>query len=217
MTETTTTTTATDEGWICPNNPLYHDWRKGLECHSCGTTRPADEALMSVLVSARGCSDADAERLRDAFLDQKLAERDGAIPAALAAMLPYGTAAQQAAQIVSQSSTLAGLLHQLREYTATTDRSTADAAERLIGLLEGFDKAITQEWLTMKRLPPAMPLADTSARSIVQTLAEAVLTMPEPGEAPGEWRQAAHDHIKVVGAAYEQVWKYDATYWKYTA
>jgi hypothetical protein len=126
------------------------------------------------------------------------------IPQALAMMLPHGKAAILASQVLARADEIADAL----------DHSPG--ASELSILLREFHTELYKSATEMVQSPATAPLTGTSARSIVHTIAESILTMPEPTPADGGWRQAVHDQIWRTGSRYTQIWKKDATYWQRT-
>jgi hypothetical protein len=137
-------------------------------------------------------------------------EEKTALSQALVRMLPHAEAARLAGRILMNADIIELALADYAEAHphGSTDR---DEASDMALLVQQFRRVLADEVSRLQESPAAAPVTGTSARSIVHTLAEAVLTMPEP---EGSWRQAAHDQIWKVGARYQQVWP-DATYWKY--
>lgn len=141
---------------------------------------------------------------------------ENTIPQALVRMFPHGRAAQLAARVLAHADIIELALADYAEAHGhgSLDRTEASDAACVV---QDFRHVLAQETADPKDSPARAPLTGTSGRSIVHTIAESILTMPEPKPGDGGWRQAAHNQIWRTGTRYTQMWEKDATYWAYTA
>lgn len=143
-------------------------------------------------------------------------EEQTPIPQALVRMLPHGRAAHLAARVLAEAEAIEAALDlAIRAKGYGTPLGYVDAA-RVAELVQDFRHVLAQETSSMKDSPACAPLTGTSARSVIHTIADSILTMPEPKPEDGGWRQAAHDQVWRTGTRYTQTWKADAAYWAYT-
>lgn len=136
------------------------------------------------------------------------------LPHALVRMFPDGRGAYLAAQILSHADVIERALD---DYTKAQEHGSPgqDEASHTAALVHDFRYILAQETAARQANRTSAPLTGTSARSIVQTIAHAILTMPEPKN--GGWREAAHAQIWRTGTRYAQMWKEDARYFMYAA
>lgn len=145
-----------------------------------------------------------------------MTDHDYEVPLALARMIPHGETAHLAARILAQADLIGDALYTLSHDPEPGAGLDMNAVAELSDLAREFHKRLEAESAQMEEQPYHSPLTGTSARSIVHTIADSILTMPEPKPKDGGWRQAAYRQIFNTGSRYERIWKDSATYFTYT-